>query len=71
MKAIVLICLAAIIALELIICLVKAAKGSDFTYYLSRPFGIPMPSMKIGAILRILLIIGATICCVLGIQMLG
>lgn len=47
-----------ILLIELIICIIGSKSASDYTYYLCRPFNIPVP-MGIGAIIRL-------VCAVLG-----
>lgn len=49
----------AIIWIELIVQLLSYKNATSATTFLSYPFGIPMPSMFIGIIVRILLIAAA------------
>lgn len=52
--------LGAIIAIELIFCIINTCSGADLMYYVCRPFGIPFP-MMIGLLIRIGLIVLAVI----------
>lgn len=50
-----------IIWLELIIQILNNKNASSATVFLSYPFGIPMPTMFLGIIVRILLIAAASV----------
>lgn len=50
-----------IIWLELIIQILNYKNASSATVFLSYPFGIPMPSMFVGIIVRIVLIAAASV----------
>lgn len=68
--AIVLLVVGIIIVGELIYCIYDSRKASDFTYHLCRPFGIDMPTLRIGIIVRVCLVVIATIAIMCGIALI-
>lgn len=56
-----------IIWIELIVQIFSYKNAASATTFLSYPFGIPMPSMFCGIIIRILLIAAASVCTYLSV----